>query len=251
MDKKLKGKTALITGGNSGIGLATARLFVEQGAKVAITGRDANTLAQAESMLGPGVFSLQSDVGKTEDIERCMTAVRERFGKLDILYANAAVIPLAPFAAVDEASFDQTVSINLKGVFFTIQKALPLLNRGASVVVSTSISNLHGCSNFSVYAACKAGLRSLVQTLSVELAEHGIRVNAVCPGPTEAPGFGRWGVPKEVVEMARADVIRRAPMKRLATAEEVAQVALFLASSEASYVSGAEIVVDGGFSNML
>lgn len=246
--QKLQDKIALITGGNSGIGLATARLFREHGARVAITGRDPASLRQAQEILGDDALVLQSEAGKLDHIERAMAAIRERFGRLDIVVANAAVALPMPFDQVTEAQFDEINAINYKGVFFTIQKALPLLAKGGSVIVTTSISNQAGAPNFSVYAAGKAALRSLVQSLSLELIERGIRVNAISPGPIDTPGFGRWDIPQEAVQAIREEFVRRSPSKRFGRPEEVAQVALFLASADASYVVGAEIVVDGGFS---
>lgn len=248
---KLVGKTALITGGSSGIGLATAKLFLAHGARVAITGRDPATLEQARELLGHDILTVQSDTGKLEDIDDLVRTIKERFGRLDVLFVNAALAEPAPFEFVTEAQFDAQAAVNLKGTFFTIQKALPLLTKGASVIVTTSISNQVGAPMFSVYAACKAALRSLVQSIGLELIDRGIRVNAISPGPTDTPGFGRWDVPKEVVEAARADFTRRSPSKRFASSEEVAKTALFLASDDASYFVGAELVVDGGMTLLL
>ncbi len=249
--QRLSGKTALITGGNSGIGLATAKLFHEHGARVIITGRDLSTLADARKNLGGDTLAIQSDAGKIDDIESLMQQIRQHVNGLDIVFANAASEQPAPFEQVTEAQFDRSSAVNFKGVFFTIQKALPLLTHGASVIVTTSIANQAGATNFSVYAACKAALRSLTQSLALELIPRGIRVNAVSPGPIDTPGFGRWGLPKEAIDAVRADFTSRSPVKRFGGAEEVANAALFLASDEASYVIGAELVVDGGFSLLL
>ncbi|MBI2307306.1 MAG: SDR family oxidoreductase [Rhodocyclales bacterium] len=246
--QKLADKTALITGGNSGIGLATAKLFSAHGARIAITGRNPESLQQAQEILGEDALVMQSEAGRLDDIDNAMAAVRERFGRLDVLVANAAVALPTPFAQVTEAQFDDINAINYKGVFFTIQKALPLLSAGASVIVTTSISNQAGAPNFSVYAAGKAALRSLVQSLALELIDRGIRVNAISPGPIDTPGFGRWDIPQEAVQAIREEFVRRSPSKRFGRADEVAQAALFLASTDSSYVVGAEIVVDGGFS---
>jgi NAD(P)-dependent dehydrogenase (short-subunit alcohol dehydrogenase family) len=246
--RKLENLTALITGGNSGIGLATARLFREHGARIAITGRDPESLRRAQEILGDEALVMRSEAGRIADIDAAMAAIRERFGQLDIVVANAAVAQPTPFEQVSEAQFDEINAINYKGVFFTVQKALPLLAKGGSVIVTTSISNRAGAPNFSVYAAGKAALRSLVQSLSLELIGRGIRVNAISPGPVDTPGFGRWDIPRETVQAIREEFERRSPSKRFGTPEEVAQVALFLASADSSYVVGAEIVVDGGFS---
>lgn len=244
---KLTGKTALITGGNGGLGLVTAQLFKEHGARLAITGRDPESLDRAQQVLGEDTLVLQSDVSRLDDIELAMRKVEAHFGHLDILFVNAGLANPAPFESFTEERFDETAAINFKGVFFTIQKALPLLSNGASVIVTTSASNQKASPNFSVYAACKAALVSLVRTLSVELISRGIRVNAVSPGAINTPNFGRrWGTPPEVVQHAREDLIRKAPIKRFGEPREIAQVALFLASEDSSYVVGTEIVVDGG-----
>jgi NAD(P)-dependent dehydrogenase (short-subunit alcohol dehydrogenase family) len=248
MNQKLSGKTALITGGNSGIGLATARLFREHGARVAIVGRDPRTLESARQMLGEDVLAIQCDVAKVDEIERLMKTIASHFEKLDVLFANAASERPARFEQITEAQFDESVAINFKGAFFTIQKALPLLSRDASVIVTTSISNEAAAPNFGVYAACKAALRSLVRTLGAELIERGIRVNALSPGPVDTPSFDRWGLPQETLEAIRSNFERRSPSKRFGQPEEVARAALFLASSDASYCVGSEIVVDGGMS---
>lgn len=249
--KKLEGKTALITGGNSGIGLAAAKCFIDNGARVAIIGRDPQTLQEAKLALGDNLLAIQGDVGQVSSIERAVAEVQSLWGNLDIVFANAAIAEPAPFEAVTEERFDAISAVNFKGVFFTVQKALPLLNPGASVIVTTSISNQVGAPAFSVYAACKAGLRSLVQSMSLELIGRGIRVNAVSPGPVDTPGFGRWGLPQEMVDAARAEFERRSPVKRFATSEEIAKAVLFLASDDSSYCVGTELVVDGGFSALM
>jgi NAD(P)-dependent dehydrogenase (short-subunit alcohol dehydrogenase family) len=246
--QKLSGKTALITGGNSGIGLATAKLFLEQGARVAITGRNAPALAQANQTLGGDALTLQCDASKVSDIEEAMATIKARWGQIDVLVVNAAIAGPAPFEAVTEAHFDELSAVNFKGVFFTVQKALPLLSAKASVIVTTSISNQMGSPNFSVYAACKAALRSLVQTLGLELIGRGVRVNAISPGPITTPMWGKFGLPDDAAQAVRDDVQRKSPIKRFGEPDEVARVALFLASDESSYIVGQEIVVDGGMS---
>lgn len=245
---RLDGKTALITGGNSGIGLATARLFQAEGARVAVTGRDPAGLDEARRQLGGDALVLASDAGRVTEIEALMARIGAHFGKLDILFANAAIARPAPFEAVTEAAFDETMAINLKGAYFTVQKALPYLSGNAAVLLTTSISNQMGSPNFSVYAACKAGLRNLAQTLGLELVARGVRVNAISPGPIETPMWGRFGLPSEVERNIREGVIAKSPMRRYGSPEEVARVALFLASDDAAYVVGQEIAVDGGMS---
>jgi NAD(P)-dependent dehydrogenase (short-subunit alcohol dehydrogenase family) len=245
---RLAGKTALITGGSSGIGLASARLFQAEGARVVVTGRDPVALAQAREELGANALVLASDAGSLADIAALMAQVKEHFGQLDILFVNAGVAKAAPLEHVSEALFDQIMDINFKGVFFTVQQALPLLRAGASVIVTTSITNQLGSPNFSVYGASKAALRSLVQSLALELADRGLRVNAISPGPIATPIFNRFGLPAEMIDGIKGDIARKSPVRRFGTPEEVANVALFLASDASAYLLGEEIVVDGGMS---
>jgi NAD(P)-dependent dehydrogenase (short-subunit alcohol dehydrogenase family) len=245
---KLGGKTALITGGNSGIGLATARLFRDEGARIAISGRNPEGLDNARILLGDDALVLASDVSRVDQIELIMSQVGEHFGKLDILMVNAAIAQPEPFESVSENTFDATATINFKGAFFTIQKALPLLSDSASIIVTTSISNQMGSPNFSVYAACKAALRNLVQTLGLELINRGVRINAISPGPIDTPMWARFGFPPEITQSIRDDVIAKSPMRRYGKTDEVAKVALFLASDDSSYIIGQEIAVDGGMS---
>lgn len=245
---KLAGKTALITGGNSGIGLATARLFQEQGARVAVTGRARQGLDKARRLLGDDALVLASDAASVAQIEQLMARVGEHFGKLDILVVNAAIAKPEPFESVSESAFDSTAATNFKGAYFSIQKALPLLSAPASIIVTTSISNRMGSPNFSVYAACKAALRNLVQTLGLELIGRGIRINAISPGPIDTPMWERFGLPAEILESIRDGVVAKSPIGRYGEADEVAKAALFLASDDASYIVGQEIAVDGGMS---
>ena len=248
MTHGLSGKTALITGGASGIGLAVARLLLQQGVRVAITGRDADALEAAQREIGHDALALQSDASDVAQIGQLMDTLQQRWGRLDILFANAAVAGPAPFEAVTEAMFDDVCDVNLKGSFFTIQKALPLMSAGASVIVTTSIANQMGSPNFSVYSACKAAQRSLVQTLALELIGRGIRVNAVSPGPITTPMWSKFGLPDEAVQAVQDQVREKSPSKRFGTVDEVAKAVLFLASEASSYVVGQEIVVDGGMS---
>lgn len=246
--KRLDGKIALITGGSSGMGLASAQLFVEHGAQVVVTGRDPATLAQAAQSLGADALALRSDSADLTQIDALMEAVRARHGRLDVLFVNAGVARAAPIEAVSEADFDSQVGINLKGVFFTIQKALPLMDKGGSIILTTSISNRLGSPNFSVYAASKAALRSLAKSLGLELIGRGIRVNAISPGPIDTPMFGRLGLPDDLAAAKKRAISDKSPARRFGEPGEIAGCALFLASDDSSYIVGQEIVVDGGMS---
>jgi NAD(P)-dependent dehydrogenase (short-subunit alcohol dehydrogenase family) len=245
---RLEGKTVLITGGSSGIGLATARLFRDEGARVAVTGRNTESLAQAQDELGGGALVIRSDAGSVAEIESLMSQVKASFGKLDVLFINAGIAKAAPIEYVSETQFDDIMGINVKGVFFTIQKALPLFGEGASVIVTTSIANQLGSPNFSVYGASKAALRSLVRSLGLELVERGVRINAISPGPIATSIFDRFGLPGEMVQAIKGEIERKSPSKRFGVADEIAKTALFLASDDSSYLVGEEIVVDGGMS---
>lgn len=230
---KLKGKAAVVTGGNSGIGLATAKEFVEQGAHVVISGRDQRTLDEAAREIGNGVLAVRADVAKLSDLDTLFAAVRGRYGRIDVLFVNAGIGRFMPFGSVSEEFYDETLDVNLKGAFFTIQRALPLLADGASIVLNTSINAHMGMLNSSVYSASKAGLLSLARTLSAELLGRGIRVNAISPGP-----------------VTRQSIVARVPMKRFGRPEEIAKTALFLASDDSSYLLGTEIVADGGMTRL-
>ena len=246
--QKLKGKTALVTGGTSGIGLATAQLFLAEGARLAITGRSPVSLARARETFGQNALVYASDTGNTADIDALVADISQHFDGLDILILNAGTAAPAPLEAVSEAAFDEALAVNFKGVFFTLQKALPLLRAGGSVVVTTSITNRLGSPNFSVYGACKAALRSLVASLSLELIPRKIRINAVSPGPIATPMFDRLGLPPDVSAAIQNEIAQKSPSGRFGSPEEVARTILFLASDESSYIVGQEIVVDGGIS---
>ncbi|MRV73640.1 SDR family oxidoreductase [Duganella sp. FT92W] len=247
---KLEGKIALITGGTSGIGLATARLFREQGAQLVLTGRDAGRIAATAAEFGEHALVLRSEAGNLADIDALVAQTKARYGRLDVLFLNAAVTNPAPIGHVTEAMFDEVFNVNVKGEFFTIQKALPLMGEGGAIVVTTSITNRTGSPNFPIYGASKAALRSLVQSLSLALIPQGIRINSICPGPVDTGGFQRLPLPPEVHSAVKADISGRSPIKRFATPEEIAKVALFLASDDSAYVVGEEIVVDGGITHV-
>jgi NAD(P)-dependent dehydrogenase (short-subunit alcohol dehydrogenase family) len=247
---KLEGKVAVITGGNSGIGLATAKEFSEQGAHVVISGRDRRTLDEAAREIGGDVLAVRADASSLAEIDELFAAVKEKFGKVDVLFVNAGVGKFAPVEAVTEELFDGIMDVNFKGAYFTIQKALPLLNDNASIILNTSINAHIGMPNSSVYAASKAALITLARTLSAELVGRGIRVNAVSPGPVATPIFGRLGLQPEELRETTKHIQEQVPMKRFGRPEEIAKTVLFLASSDSSFLLGTEIVADGGMSQL-
>jgi NAD(P)-dependent dehydrogenase (short-subunit alcohol dehydrogenase family) len=242
---KLKGKVAVITGGNSGIGLATAQEFKAQGAEVVIFGRTQKALEEAAHIIGNGTLAVQGDVTQLADLDRLYRETVERFGKIDILIANAGIAKPVPLEQVDEAAFNETTNTNFKGAFFTVQRALSHLNDGASIILVTGYNNQKGIPGYSINSATKAALRSLARTFSAELLHRGIRVNALSVGTIETPIFGKLGLVVEPQKWAE-----QIPIKRIGTAEEMAKAALFLASTDSSYVVGAELVADGGRSQI-
>lgn len=243
---KLQNKVALITGGNSGIGLATAKLFHQEGAKVIITGRRQEVVESAAKEVGENAFGMVSDTANLSDINHLYKQVSETHGSIDILFLNAGVITFEPMEYVTEASFNRHFDINVKGLFFNVQQAAPLMNEGSAIVFTSSITNQMGMPNSSIYSASKAAVRSFARTLSSELLGKGIRVNSVFPGPIETPIFGKLGIPDEAMEETQAQVIEAVPMKRMGQAEEIAKAVLYLASADSSFVTGIDLVVDGG-----
>ena len=249
---RFEGKVALVTGGNSGMGLAVARRLVEEGAKVVISGRDPASLAAAAGELGAAALGVRADVARLADIDRLIEATRGFGGGcLDVLFPNAGSALFRPLAETTEAQWDALMSVNLKGVYFTVQKALPLLQAGSAIVLNASVAAAKGNPVGSLYGASKAGVRSLGRTLAAELVPRGIRVNVVSPGPIETPLFARDGLlATSGVPALKSQWADRNPMKRFGTAEEVAAAVLFLASDEASYITGVELLVDGGVGSL-
>src|SRR5579862_8248053 len=205
--KRLEGKVAVVTGGNSGIGLATAKRLQEEGAKVAISGRSKQTLDEAVRTIGNGVVAVQSDVARLTDVDKLFAEVAQKLGKIDVLFVNAGVAKFAPLADTTESIYDEQFDINIKGAYFTIQKALPMLNDGASIILNTSVVDSTGTAGASAYAATKAALRSLARTAAAELVGRGIRVNTVAPGPIETPIFEKTGLPKEALEQFAKETV--------------------------------------------
>lgn len=244
--QKLKGKRAVITGANSGIGLATARLFIEEGAQVIITGRNAKSIEKAVQELGSQAHGIVSDAGKMDDLKTLQKEVSDIFPTIDILFANAGIAVFKPFELIDESTYDQTMNINTKGVFFTLQQLTPLLNEGGSIVLNATILVHSGFASASVYAASKGAVLSLAKSLAVELADKNIRVNSISPGPINTPIYGKMGMDKEAIESFATDLQQKIPLRRFGGAEEVAKAALFLSSDASSFVTGTEITVAGG-----
>jgi NAD(P)-dependent dehydrogenase (short-subunit alcohol dehydrogenase family) len=248
--RKLEGKVAVITGGNSGIGLATARKFAAHGAKVAIAGRDPQTLEKAAKEIGGDTLAMRADVADAAELDGLFRQVKARFGGIDVLFVNAGVAQFAPLSEATAKHFEDVVGVNLKGAYFTMQKALPLLNDGASVILNTTSVHHLGLPGTSVYSASKAAVRSLARTLSAELIGRGIRVNAVAPGPIETPILGRLGLSPDAVNELAQGLLSRVPVKRFGRPEDIAEAVLFLASAESAYIVGVEINVDGGMSQL-
>lgn len=243
---KLEGKVALVTGGNSGIGLATAKEFVREGAYVFITGRREAELAAAVKEIGRNITAVRGDVANLADLDRLFEQIRREKGKLDVVFANAAFARLAPFGAITEELYDATFNINVKGLLFTVQKALPLLPDGASVILNASIVASKGLAANSVYSATKAAVRSFARTWTTDLKDRSIRVNVVSPGPIDTPGLRDLAASAAGGEERMKAISNAVPLGRLGTADEVAKAVVFLASNDSSYVTGTELFVDGG-----
>lgn len=245
--QKLSGKIALITGGTSGLGLATAQRFVEEGAHVFITGRRQAELDAAIALLGENATGVNGDISKLEDLDNLYGIISEKFGRLDILFANAGIGEFAPLGAITEEHYSKTFDINVKGTLFTVQKALPLLSEGSSIVINGSATSIKGIPAFGVYAATKAALRSFARTWSLDLKDREIRVNVVAPGTIITPGYkDSLGLTDEQIQGMEDQTIATTPSGRTGTPDEVAKAVLFLASDDSSYINGVELFVDGG-----
>lgn len=242
----LQGKIAVITGGSSGIGLAVAKRFVNEGAFVFITGRRQAELDKAAKEIGTSVIPVRSDISKLEDLDRLYKEVPEKKGKINILFANAGIVESVETPAVTPEHFDRTFNVNARGVYFTVQKALPLLNEGASIILTGSVVGQKGMPIYSTYAATKAALRSYVRTWAAEFGRRGIRANVISPGPIETPIIDRQFPTKEAADALREQFNAHIPLGRMGLPEEVAAAALFLASNESSYTTGIDLPVDGG-----
>jgi NAD(P)-dependent dehydrogenase (short-subunit alcohol dehydrogenase family) len=237
---RLQGKVAVITGGTEGIGLATATLFAAEGAYVFITGRRQKELDEAVKTIGGNVFGVQGDIARLDDLDRLYATVADRKGRIDIVFANAGVAEFVPLEKISEEHFDKLFNINVRGTLFTVQKALPLMNDGGSIILNGSVASAKGTPAFGVYAASKAAIRSFVRTWTTELKERHIRSNVVSPGPIATPLMNRQD--PEVI----ARIASTVPMGRMGTPDEIAKAALFLASDDSSFVTGIELFVDGG-----
>lgn len=247
---RLDGKIALITGGTTGIGLATAKLFQDEGAQVVITGRNAETLSTAQQELGPKALVIKSDTSKLEDIEKLIGEIKGRFGRIDVLFANAGVAQFAPVEQADENFFDRQFDTNVKGLYFTVQKTIPLVPDGGAILLNASVVSRKGFPGTSVYSATKAAVRSFGRTLAAELAPRRIRVNTISPGPIATPIFGKMGLGEEAAKDFETNMAQSVGLKRIGQADEIARAALFLASDDSSYVVGTELFVDGGLAEV-
>ena len=250
MGNKLEGKIAVITGGNSGIGLATAKRFVTEGAYVFITGRRQKQLDLAVSEIGKNVMGIQSDVSNLADIDKIYNTVKDQKNHIDIIFANAGIAQFAPLEKISEEHFDKIFRINVKGLLFTVQKLLPIFQEGGSIILNASIGSSKGVEETSVYSATKAAVRSFARTWTVDLRHRKIRVNAISPGPIDTPIFSNLMQNEEQTEQFKKNIVNTVPMGRMGTPDEVAKVISFLASDDSSYITGIELFVDGGLAQI-
>ena len=243
-------KTVLVTGGSSGIGLAAARAFAAEGARVVVTGRDAEALAKAQALIGGDTLAFRNDAGKVDDARALAAALAQQGIQLDAVFINAGMARFAPFEAVTEAMWDQSFDTNVKGAYFQVQALLPMLRKGAAIVINGSVNAHIGMPNASVYSATKAALISLAKTLSAELLPRGVRVNVVSPGPIATPLYGKLGMDAAALEATAAAIQAQIPLGRFGTAEELASTVLHLSASESAFIVGTEVIVDGGMSQL-
>lgn len=247
---KLTGKVAVITGGNSGMGRDTAKRFAQEGAKVVIFGRDQATLDSAAAEIGRSVIAVKGDVSNMADLDALCARVKKEYGRIDILFANAGIGEMAPLGAITEEHFDRLFNVNVKGLVFTVQKALALMPDGGSILLNASIAGQKGMEAFSIYSATKAAVRSLARSWTNDLKARRIRVNSISPGPIETPIFDRMGLTKEQITGFGQAIVSQVPMGRFGKGDEIANTALFLASDDSSYVSGIDLAVDGGMAQV-
>ena len=246
MNRKLEGKIALVTGGSSGIGLASAQVFAAEGAQVFITGRRQAELDAAARQIGHGAIGIRADASSLTDLDRLYEEIKRRAGRLDVLYANAGGGEMLPLGAITEEHYDGIFGRNVKGVLFTVQKALPLLSDGASIILAGSTTSITGTAAFSVYSASKAAVRNFARSWLLDLKERNIRVNTLSPGPVRTPGLAGLAPNKEAEAGLLAYIAGQVPMGRLGEPAEIGKAAVFLASDDSSFVNGAELFVDGG-----
>jgi NAD(P)-dependent dehydrogenase (short-subunit alcohol dehydrogenase family) len=247
---KLEGKVAVITGGNSGMGLATAQRFVAEGAYVFITGRRQAELDKAVKLIGKNVTGVQGDVSNLADLDRLYATVKEKKGHVDVLFANAGIGEFGTIGSITEEHFDKIFDVNVRGLVFSVQKALPLFRDGGSIILNASIASIKGIPAFGVYSASKAAVRSFARTWTVDLKDRKIRVNTLSPGPIDTPILKGLGSTEAEVEQVKSHLVSQVPLGRIGTSDEIAKVALFLASDDSSFVAGVELFVDGGMAQI-
>jgi NAD(P)-dependent dehydrogenase (short-subunit alcohol dehydrogenase family) len=250
MAGKLDGKVAVITGGNSGIGLATAKRFAAEGAKVVVTGRRQPELDAAVTEIGHGAVGVRGDVANLVDLDRLYATVKEKYGRVDVVFANAGGGEFAPLGQITEEHFDRAFDTNVKGLLFTVQKALPLMPDGGAIILNASLVSVKGMEAFSVYSATKAAVRSFARTWTTDLKARKIRVNAVSPGPIETPAIDAIAGSEEKAREFKAGMAGQVPLGRMGSPDEIAKAAVFLASDDASFVAGVELFVDGGMAQV-
>jgi NAD(P)-dependent dehydrogenase (short-subunit alcohol dehydrogenase family) len=250
MADKLTGKVALVTGGNSGMGLASAKLLAAQGAQVVITGRRQKEVDEAAKAIGHGALGVQGDVGNLADLDRLFATIKQKFGHLDILFANAGHGTLRHLSEVSEKEYDEQFATNVKGLFFTVQKALPLLRDNASIILNASVAAYKGMENFSVYSATKAAVRSFARTWTADLKSRKIRVNSLSPGPIDTPILSKAGLTQEQADGWKESLKSAIPLGRIGRSEEIATTVLFLASDDSSFITGIDLTVDGGMAQV-